>query len=89
MPFVYETQYEGINIVSTSKFCSVHKNKGGATEIQLDLRPVTRSIAMHIPRIIATGEGCKEDRYIRFYQRTAGMFYLFRPGGIRKANFEM
>ena len=51
---------------------------------------MTRSLAKKIPKMITTGDGCKEDKNIdRFYQRTAGMFYFFRPCGIRLANFEM
>ena len=76
---------------SSSKFCNEHVNdKEGDTDTQLDLRPMTRSLAKKIPKMITTGDGCKEDKNIdRFYQRTAGMFYFFRPCGIRLANFEM
>ena len=75
----------------SAKFCSAHVNDNeGATDIQLDLRPITRSITAKLPKIVTTGQGCKEDCNIdRFYQRTAGIFYFFRPCGIRISNFEM
>ena len=35
-------------------------------------------------------DGCKEEKNItRFYSRTAGMLYLFRPCGVRLSHVEM
>lgn len=76
---------------TSSKFCKDHENESmGKTADVLDLRPVTRSITRHIPKAIKSDEGCKDDKNIvKYYNRTAGMFYLFRPCGIRLANYEM
>ena len=76
---------------SSNTFCSAHHNdKDSDTDPVLDLRPVTRSMTNNVPVTITNGEGCKSNENIeRFYRRTAGMFYLFRPCGIRLSNFEM
>ena len=73
------------------KYCSFHSdNKEDETEDQLDLRPITQSITKSIPRVICSELGCKESSNVdRFFTRTAGMFFMFRPCGIRLANFEM
>ena len=55
-----------------------------------DIRPITRSMSVNIPSAISSGEGCKDDSNVdRFYSRTAGMFYFFRPCGFRLAQYEM
>ena len=76
---------------SSSKFCMDHKNESiGSSAEALDLRPVTRSITQSIPKAIKSDEGCKDEKNIvKYYNRTAGMFYLFRPCGIRLGNYEM
>ena len=76
---------------ASSKFCKNHENESsGKTAEVLDLRPITRSITQNIPKAIKSDEGCKEDKNIvKYYNRTAGMFYLFRPCGIRLGNYEM
>ena len=75
----------------SDKYCLNHINgKSSITDEQLDMRPITRSMSKLIPETITSGSGCKtEDKVDKFYSRTAGMFYLFRPCGIRLANFEM
>ena len=74
-----------------SKFCKIHSNdKTGATDSLLDIRPMTRSMTKDIPVLVTTGSSCKHDKNIdRFYERTAGIFYFFRPCGIRLGNYEM
>ena len=45
---------------------------------------------MNIPSLIHSMHGCKSPKNIdRFFIRTAGMFYIFRPCGIRLSHFEM
>ena len=74
-----------------SKFCKIHTNdKTGGTDTMLDIRAITRSMTASIPTIVTTGSSCKDDKNIdRFYERTAGVFYIFRPCGIRLGNYEM
>ena len=51
---------------------------------------MTRSYMKELQETTTSGEGCKKDENIdRFYSRTAGMFYFFRPCGIRLGHFEM
>ena len=46
-----------------SKFCKEHiDGKVGETDVQIDYRPVTRSMSKTIPDIITSGEGCKEEK---------------------------
>ena len=73
------------------KYCREHAdNKDAATSEQLDLRPVTRLYAKTIENTITSEEGCKKpDAINRFFERTAGMFYVFRPCGIRISHAEM
>ena len=77
---------------ANSKLCGVHdKDNCGVTDEQIDVRPITRLYAKQlIPQTLVSNEGCKKTENIdRFHSRTAGMFYIFRPCGIRLANFEM
>ena len=76
---------------SCEKFCSYHLNGEAASTIeQLDMRPITRSMAKSMPHVICSGEGCKSnDKIDKFFSRTAGTFYVFRSCGIRLGNFEM
>ena len=47
-------------------------------------------MAQIIPTTLTSGEGCKEDgKVTRYYTRTAGMLYFFRPCGIRLSHYEM
>ena len=73
------------------KYCSYHVDKKEAdTEKVLDLRPITRSMTLNIPSTVSNGEGCKRDKKVdRFFETTAGMFYIFRSCGVRLSNFEM
>ena len=74
-----------------SKFCITHENgKSGKTTEQMDLRPMTRLFAANLTQTITSNEGCKNNNAIdRFYTRTAGMFYVFRPCGVRLCHSEM
>ena len=73
------------------KYCQEHAgNKCSTTSEQLDIRPVTRLYAKSISNTITSEEGCKKpDAINRFFDRTAGMFYVFRPCGIRLSHSEM
>ena len=54
------------------------------------MRPITRSFKNIIPETFTSSEGCKEDKNVdRFYSRTAGMFYAFRPCRIRISHWEI
>ena len=56
----------------------------------LDFRRITRSMALSIPPVITSGEGCKKAENIdRFHSRTAGTLYFFRPCCIRVSHWEM
>ena len=75
----------------SDKYCRVHANdqKGDTADV-LDIRPMTRSMTANIPRTVTNGEGCKSVKNIdTFYDRTAGMFYIFRSCGVRLSNYEM
>ena len=74
-----------------SKFCEEHSDgKVCETNVQIDYRPLTRSMSKTIPEVMTSGEGCKEEKNVnRFFNRTAGMFYIFRSCGVRVASFEM
>lgn len=82
---------KGNKTTAASKFCSYHVNsKTSATEEQIDLRPVTRLFAQSITQCETTEEGCKKSKNIeKYYERTAGMFYIFRPCGVRLSHAEM
>ena len=75
----------------SSKFCEFHADqKFGDTMETVDLRPITRSFKRKIPPTVTSSEGCKDEKKVdRFYERTAGMFYAFRPCGIRLSHWEM
>ena len=74
-----------------SKFCECHVNEKYEKSLEpLDIRPVTRSFKKYIPETITSAHGCKEERNVdKFYERTAGMCYIFRPCGIRLSHWEM
>ena len=74
-----------------SKFCKNHQHDRTLPVADpLDIRPVTRSMTKNVPPSVTSGEGCKsDDKVDRFYNRTAGMFYLYRPCGYRLAHYEM
>jgi len=74
-----------------SKFCEIHvDDKFGDTLETLDMRPVTRSFKKKVPTTVTSAEGCKDEKKVdRFYERTAGMFYAFRPCGVRLSHWEM
>eukprot|EP00111_Clytia_hemisphaerica_P014383 TCONS_00042382-protein len=77
--------------VTKSKFCHVHENeKNGETITQLDMRPFTRQFAKNLDNVVVDEDSCKKEENVdRFHSRTAGMFYLFRPCGIRLSHYEM
>ena len=82
----------GNQFVENSKYCRVHdKENSGLTDEQIDLRPITRAYARNmIPNTLTIESGCKKEKNIdRFHSRTAEMFYIFRPCGIRLSHFEM
>lgn len=87
----------GNQSLASSKFCKHHQaaisNKNEDVEklySQIDLRPLTRSYAEKLQNVFVSGEGCKEELNLnKFSERTAGMFYLFRPCGIRISHVEM
>lgn len=83
-----------------SKFCMSHNAmKEAKTEEQIDLRPVTRAFSMSLVKTVTTENGCKKLDAIQQYPiskldkklfaRTAGMFYVFRPCGVRLSHSEM
>ena len=73
------------------KYCTEHAgNQDATTSEQLDIRPVTRLYAKSISTTVTSGEGCKKPDAINlFYERTAGLFYIFRPCGVRLSHAEM
>ena len=72
------------------KYCSLHEGGPNILPDVLDLRPVTRQFAKTLPNVITSGEGCKQEKDVmQFYHRSAGMFYAFRPCGIRLSHWEM
>ena len=76
----------GNQFIQNSKFCQVHENdQSRQTDEQIDLRPITHSYAKKIiPNTLNVETGCKKQENIdQFHSRTAGMFYIFRPCGIR------
>ena len=86
--------------VKPSKKCNFHRNgcepnhDGNSpqqydVEGRLELLPVTRSMTKY-PEVVISGMGCKkEDNVERFFNRSAGMLYIFRPCGIRLTHSEM
>ena len=82
---------KGNKSTEASKYCLQHlENKSAITEEQMDLRPITRSYAKNITKCPNSEEGCKKTENINsYYDRTAGMFYIFRPCGIRLSHAEM
>ena len=82
----------GNQFQAKSKFCKIHEdNADGNTKSIRDLRSVTRQYAKSCNITIDDiNKGCKkEDNIDKFYSRTAGIFYIFRPCGIRLSHFEM
>ena len=77
--------------LKASKYCEVYSGgKCGDIGPVLDLRPITRQYLKNINETITSGKGCKESKNVdRFYNRTAGMFYMFRSCGIRLSHWEM
>lgn len=79
--------------IQSSKKCHFHstgKKNNTTTLEQLDLKPITRSHTKSLEMKFISSEGCKEEKNLnKFEERTAGMFYLFRPCGIRVSHFEM
>lgn len=77
----------------SSRYCPEHAgDKEAMTEEQMDLRPNTRLYAKSIHECDTTEEGCKKQNNLTSYatyNRTAGMFYVFRPCGIRISHGEM
>ena len=72
-----------------SKFCNEHQNgRDEKTSERIDVRPITRLFAKSIPSTILLPFSCKKE-VDSFYDRTAGMFYIFRPCGIRLTHSEM
>ena len=82
---------KGNQFSKPSKYCKQHTgDKPAFTEEQMDLRPVTRLYAKSISACETSEEGCKKRKNITsYYSRTAGMFYMFRPCGIRISHSEM
>ena len=76
---------------NASKFCEFHVDgKCWDSKDVIDLRPITRSISRDLPFTVTSGAGCKEDTKVdRFYNRSAGMFYMFRLCGVRLSHWEM
>ena len=73
-----------------SKYCSEHTAGVASTSASLDIRPLTRLFSKSIPSVVTSGNGCKKDEAVdRFYNRTAGIFYIFRSCGIRLSHWEM
>ena len=81
----------GNQLTKPSKYCPNHTDGLETSPIvSMDLRPRTRAFIKLIPNTITSGEGCKRDDAVeRYYDRTAGMFYMFRPCGIRLSHWEM
>ena len=74
-----------------SKFCKDHQQDcTSPVHDPIDIRPVTRSMTRDIPPTESVAEGCKKNENVnRFYDRSAGMFYIYRPCGYRLARYEM
>ena len=81
-----------------SRYCSDHKPMAEhdkdddilGPSIVSDLRPRTRAYLKSIPNIVTSGEGCKKKEDVTtYFTRTAGLFYMFRPCGIRLSHWEM
>ena len=81
----------GNQYVFGNKLCAIH-----AADIsenifieQIDMRPITRRLTTNIEEKL-TGFGCKTETNLNKYsERTAGMFYILRPCGIRLSHYEM
>ena len=51
---------------------------------------MTRMMTKNIAEELTSGDGCKKGSNINhFFNRTAGMFYFFRPCGYRLGHYEM
>ena len=74
-----------------SQFCAQHQhNRTAPVHDPLDIRAVTRSMTKDIPSSLSTADGCKKVENVnRFFNRSAGMFYVYRPCGYRMARYEM
>jgi len=79
--------------LKSKKLCEEHatcEEAGKSDYERIDLRPVTRSISSQLNTVVVSGEGCKEECNVSKYsERTAGMFYFFRPCGVRLGHYEM
>ena len=54
------------------------------------MRPIIRQYAKLLNTSDTVIGSCKKEKNIdKFHNRTAGMFYVFRPCGIRLSNYEM
>ena len=86
-----ENPMRGNQYREVSNYCAHHQHDCTLpVEEPLDIRPITRSMTSNIPSVVTSGAGCKSDDAVdRFYSRTAGMFYIFRPCGYRLAAYEM
>lgn len=76
------------DIKNGSKYCKDHFKNNKRTEIErLDVR-ITRS--MNVDTVIRIEGECRKDSNVpKYVQRTAGMFYGFRPCGYRVFSMEM
>ena len=75
--------------IQASTFCELHSDGPNILPEVLDVRPVTRQFAKQLPTVIASG-GCKKEKDVmKYYDRSAGMFYMFRSCGIRLSHWEM
>ena len=73
-----------------SRYCPLHNDGPNILPEVLDVRPITRQFAKSLPNVITSEEGCKKRKDIEtFYDRSAGMFYVFRSCGIRLSHWEM
>ena len=79
--------------VNYSKLCHLHvTGKAASVTVteQIDHRPATRNYVKNLTVQLTSGEGCKSSENLnKFEYRTAGMFYVLRPCGIRLSHFEM
>lgn len=86
-----ENPMRGNQYRQVSKYCKQHQHDQTLPSADpLDIRPVTRSMTKDVPTVVTSITGCKSDKAVdRFYNRSAGMFYIFRPCGYRLAAYEM
>ena len=81
--------------LQNKKLCEHHSTQSlndhdDDKNVRIDFHPFTRSYVKKLEEVIVSGEGCKTESNVnKFSERTAGMFYLFRPCGVRIAHREM